>query len=44
VTGGGITISACPEFDVPADQQQMEMTMRWLAGRVCSTACRLTAA
>lgn len=30
VTGGSITISACPEFDVPADQQEMEMTMRWL--------------
>lgn len=32
VTDGGITISACPEFDVPADQQQMEMTMHWLKG------------
>jgi hypothetical protein len=32
VTGGGITISACPEFDVPADRQQMEMTMHWLQG------------
>jgi len=29
---GGIAISACPEFDVPADQQQMEMTMHWLQG------------
>ena len=30
VSCGGIIISACPEFDVPADEQQIEMTMRWL--------------
>jgi hypothetical protein len=30
VTGGGITIGAFPEFDVPVNQQQMEMTIRWL--------------
>jgi len=33
-TGGGITISTCPEFDVPADRQQMELTMHWLKGEV----------
>ena len=31
-TGGGITVSACPEFGVSADDQQMETTMRWLQG------------
>lgn len=32
VTGGGIAINACPEFDVPADRLQTEMTMHWLQG------------
>ena len=32
VTGDGITVSACAEFDVPADQQLMEMTIRWVQG------------
>jgi hypothetical protein len=33
VAGDGITVSAYPEFDVPADQQLMETTMRWVQGK-----------